>query len=543
MLSRAALLTLFWLSGAAGLALEVVWLRRLHLLFGGTALAVAAVTAAFMAGLGLGSLLAARRGDHSTRPLWWYGVLEIGIGLYALAIPALLELALPVYAVFGGWFAGMPLLLDAVRFGLAFLVLAPVTTAMGATLPLLVRQLSASGGVGINTGVLYAANTFGALAGVCLAGYWLLPALGERATTFLAASIDGAVGIGAVCWALRSHPLVPAQPVQAEVAPPPDHRLILAVVGVTGFASLACQVAWTRLIAMLLGSSVYAFTCIVAAVLAGISLGSAVSRWLPDRWAKGRTAALGGAALLAALGVLAGSACVNRLPWTIYDLVLRAGPNGYWLVQLGIAGLLILPAAVCFGAAPPLAIRALDPDPQSASRWVGRAWAANTVGALAGAGLGGLILVPWLGMQATLSFGAWCVVIAAVAAIVRLPLGKPVAAAGLIATVVLWAVPPAWSPTLLISQPYVLAGGVESESEMFTDAAEYAGYQGEALHRPLFHREGSSATVTVTETPEHLVLQVRWTANPTPPPSRTWTRSSSWPTSPCCSTPGRSRSW
>lgn len=507
--ARLGLLTLFGLSGAAGLALEVVWMRRLHLLFGGTALAVAAVTAAFMAGLGIGSVLAGTRGDRSARPLWWYGVLEIGIAVYALAIPLLLALALPVYALFGGWFAGMPLVLDGVRFALAFAVLAPATTAMGATLPLLVRHLSASGNVGLNTGALYAANTFGALIGVCLAGYVLLPGIGESATTWLAASIDAAVGAGALLWARRT-PLLAAAPPDdpAAAAAPPHHRLILVVVGVTGFASLACQVAWTRLIAMLLGSSVYAFTCIVAAVLAGISVGSVVSRHLPERWARGRTGALACTTLLGALAVLAGSACVNRLPWTVYDLVLWAGPDGYWLVQLAIASVLILPAAICFGAAPPLAIRALAPDPQRASRWVGRTWAANTVGALLGAGLGGLLLLPTLGMQATLSVAAGLATAVAVAAVRRETRGAAWAVAGAVAAMLLWGVTPGWSPNLLVSQPYVLASEVAAEADAYASAHAYAKHQSDALQQPLFHVEGNSATVSVMENSFHLLLQV-----------------------------------
>src|SRR5271166_5560474 len=82
----------FFFSGFSSLIYEVVWMRRLALFFGGDIYSAAFTLSAFMGGLTLGSLLAARYTDRLRRHLVWYGLLEILIGIYALLFPAFLNL-------------------------------------------------------------------------------------------------------------------------------------------------------------------------------------------------------------------------------------------------------------------------------------------------------------------------------------------------------------------------------------------------------------------------------------------------------------------
>src|SRR5437763_6627672 len=89
----------FVLSGATGLIYEVLWARMLGLVFGATTFAVSTVLAAFMGGLALGSAWAGRVGPKIRRPLRAYGLLEIGVALYALAVPALFRAADGFYAL------------------------------------------------------------------------------------------------------------------------------------------------------------------------------------------------------------------------------------------------------------------------------------------------------------------------------------------------------------------------------------------------------------------------------------------------------------
>src|SRR5688572_33345253 len=82
-------LVCFFLSGASGLILEMLWTRELTLVFGSTTLAVSTVLTAFMGGLGLGSALAARFADRLKSPVRAYAIAEVAIGLYALLVPVI----------------------------------------------------------------------------------------------------------------------------------------------------------------------------------------------------------------------------------------------------------------------------------------------------------------------------------------------------------------------------------------------------------------------------------------------------------------------
>ena len=194
----AAVAVCFFLSGATGLIYEVLWTRILGLVFGHTVFAITTVLAAFMAGLGLGSYWFGGIADRQGHPLRLYGVLEIGIGIYALLTPVFFSRAegvyISLYRYFGLSFSAFSL----AQFCLIFLILLLPTTLMGATLPVLsrffVREIQGLGG---QIGRLYALNTFGAVLGTYASGFHLIPLLGVRRTLLLAAVIN--IGIGILC--------------------------------------------------------------------------------------------------------------------------------------------------------------------------------------------------------------------------------------------------------------------------------------------------------------------------------------------------------
>src|SRR5436190_13342824 len=194
----------FVLSGATGLIYEVLWARMLGLVFGATTIAVSAVLTAFMGGLALGSALAAKLARRVTRPLRVYALIEIGIGLYALMVPLLFRLADYVYA--GFWqrvhvgFYGFA----SFRFVLAALVLLFPTALMGATLPVLAATMRRFGDQrAAVVAKLYSLNLTGAIVGTIAAGFFLLPALGVRATTQIAALGNLLIGIAAIIYDRR----------------------------------------------------------------------------------------------------------------------------------------------------------------------------------------------------------------------------------------------------------------------------------------------------------------------------------------------------
>ena len=274
--SLAFVYVLFFASGLASLADEVVWFKLLDLTFGVTTLATATLLAVFMAGLGLGSAWTARRAPGVARPMFAYGLVEAGIGLFALATPLLFSAVDAAYVAGYRAAGGAPAALFAVRFVLSALALLPPTFLMGASYPLLSRRVETDGR-GIASGLLYAVNTAGAVAGTALCGFWAIRRIGVHATLVASACLSLAVAVAALLASSGS-----AEPGEQETAPaggPPDaapaERAALAAAAITGVAALADEVLWTRVLVLHLGSSVYSFSLMLAVYLAGVVLGTA----------------------------------------------------------------------------------------------------------------------------------------------------------------------------------------------------------------------------------------------------------------------------
>src|SRR5215204_1164681 len=278
-------LLLFFGTGACGLVYQQLWVRLLSLVFGVTVYAVSTVLASFFAGLALGSFFAGRLVDRARRPLQWYGVAEILVGLAALGTMAALSAVERAYVGMAGGLPDSVPVLTVVRFVLSFTVLLVPATLMGASLPIVVRSaLVRSGHLGERVSLLYATNTAGAIGGAVLAGFWLI---GERGLTFsfrLAAVVNIAVGLAAVLgsrrWETDRRQIEPSAAPRRTVErtgptlPEGTRRIVLAVFTISGFVSLALEVVWFRVLALYLESTTYAFTIMLATVLGGIALGS-----------------------------------------------------------------------------------------------------------------------------------------------------------------------------------------------------------------------------------------------------------------------------
>src|ERR1044072_5796042 len=194
-----AILLCFFASGMSGLVYQVVWVRELVLGFGATTFAVSTVLTAFMGGLALGSFYFGRRSETITRPLRLYGLLEIGIGIYGLAVPFIFATLPSIYHPIWQWLQLSFFALSIVRFLFAALVLILPTALMGATLPVLSNYYARDSRlIGLRVGALYSLNTFGAVLGAAATGFVLIPMLGMHATTALAASINILLGLVAL---------------------------------------------------------------------------------------------------------------------------------------------------------------------------------------------------------------------------------------------------------------------------------------------------------------------------------------------------------
>jgi len=187
-------LSCFFLSGASGLILELLWTRMLTLVFGSTALAVSTVLTAYMGGLGLGSYLAGKISDRLKDPVRAYAMAEAAIGAYALLVPWIIG----YYPGLNQWlwstFGDRYTLLSVLRFVASAGLLIVPTTLMGATMPILARYFVSRrfelGRISLRLGTLYAVNLFGAVGGSFMAGFIFLPMVGVRSTNRIAAAFD-----------------------------------------------------------------------------------------------------------------------------------------------------------------------------------------------------------------------------------------------------------------------------------------------------------------------------------------------------------------
>jgi spermidine synthase len=399
----AILLLLFFGSGVCGLIYQVLWLRLLALVFGVTVYAASTVLAAFMAGLATGSALADRVIARVGRPLVVFGVAEILIGVSALLTPVALDAATGLYARLYPLTGGSLPVLTAARLVTGFVVLLVPTILMGMTLPVLSASTLVRGSsFGTRVSALYAINTAGAVTGAVLTGFYLIGAIGIQNSFLLGATINVLVGIVSLILAKRVDETVAVSSVRPEVgagvraAWVPGARVIGAVVGISGLVTLALEIVWFRTLVQYLTATTYAFTTMLATVLAGIAIGGAMAARLlrtPRDW----TAALALIQVAASLLVLASAIFLGRS----YAAGWRTGGE----VQASAAA--ILPVAILMGLGFPIAIHlAVAGDRRDSAtrlaRRVGRLYSTNVVGAIIGALLGGFLLLPLLGARRAL---------------------------------------------------------------------------------------------------------------------------------------------
>ena len=490
---RGLFLLLFALSGMSGLIYQVIWARQLTLVFGATSPAITTVLVSFMLGLGVGSHAAGRLTWRLGHPLRAYALIELGIAVYAVAFPFLLELLTLAHVPVFRLLIETPVALGAVRVFLAAAIMLPPTVLMGASLPVLTRALVRDGSsVGREVGMLYGLNTLGGAAGVYLGTFFLLPSVGLTSGLLSAAALNGVVGGLAWVGARRWQPS-PAAPRETALLASPRRWAVLVAFGCSGLAALGYEVVWTRLLVLLFGSSVYAFAVMLAGFLLGLGLGGVVGGWLT---ARAGSPAFQAAALQVIIGVsvLAGAPWFDRLP-SLFLEAFRITGGSWWALTtfefLIALGLMIVPTTA-MGAAFPVVTRLLGTR-HGAERSVGDAYAVNTMGAILGAAATGFALIPWFGLRGSLVALASANTVAACLLLAdATPSGAwrrwalPVPAVALAVAV---SALPAWSVKALSSGVYVYAD-------------RYAAGGFERLLEPqrvLFYREGATATVAVME--------------------------------------------
>jgi len=422
--SRLLLYVCFFLSGLTALVYQLLWFRELHHIFGSTLYSASAVLVGFMGGLGAGSLLIGRWADRHRSPAQLYGILELGVGLWALLTPALFAGVAHAYASLQGWleWAPGPALLLKLLFSLPILLVP--TVLMGGTLPTLARAMTRwDTGVHDELGRLYGVNTLGAMAGAALTGFVLLEALGTRSPLFLAAALN--IGVGALIWLRVRRWEADSAPGADDSATPSDGsgdrprpepvplapaatpatarwavRFATAGIAATGAASMLFELVWTRALAVLSGASAYSFTLVLTVVLAGLGSGGALYGLFARRRAP---RALDYAFVLLLLALSAGITVptLGLLPrWMLYlRQIPGLGFGDHMLVQFGVAALLLLPSTLLMGIGLPMAMGVVARSREALGVTVGRLYLVNTVAGVLSSLVGGFVLLTVLGGQ------------------------------------------------------------------------------------------------------------------------------------------------
>jgi spermidine synthase len=395
------LLLLFAGSGCSALIYEIVWYQLLQLAIGSTAVSLGVLLATFMGGLCVGSVGLPRLGFARRHPLRIYAVLEVGIALCGILVLFGLPYIDRVYVA--GAEHGMPGML--LRGLISAVCLLPPTVLMGASLPAIVRWVESTPRGVSWWGLLYGGNTLGAVFGCLLAGFYLLRIYNTATATYVAVAINLVVAAMSFWLAART----PAQAAAPASEDPVQPRIegaaqwtVYVTIALSGACALGAEVVWTRLMGMMLGSTVYVFSIILAVFLIGLALGSGGGSWLVRavRGAPGARLALGWCQVLLTLGIAWTAYMIaDSLPYWPINPLLAISP--WHTFQLDMVRCLwaILPPAILWGASFPLALGAVASPGDDPGRLVGGIYAANTLGAIVGALSVSLALIPWIGTR------------------------------------------------------------------------------------------------------------------------------------------------
>jgi spermidine synthase len=409
------LFLLFFLSGLSGLIYESIWSRYIRLFVGSAATAQILVLSLFMGGMSIGALVAGRHIRRLRKPIVAYGIIEGIIGLYALAFPWVQGVATRwaydvLFPALGGGAA-----VGFAKWGLAAALILPPCVLLGTTFPLmsvgiLRRDLKNSGAI---LSFLYFTNSFGASIGALLAGFALVGTLGLPGSL----AVAGALNLFIMVVAIRDR--TPSAPIEAREPPRAGASglsargyvwLYLAVALGTGLSSFMYEIGWIRLLSMILGSATHSFEVMLSAFVLGLALGGL---WVRKRMDKFRRPEL----VLAIVQLIMGFSAVATLP--AYRIAVEAmgfamssdEPRtlmmwyGFNLLRYLLCLLIMLPATFCAGMTLPLLTHVMlkRGQPESA---VGNVYGVNTLGAIAGAVLAGLVLLPIVGLKGVIVIGA-----------------------------------------------------------------------------------------------------------------------------------------
>ncbi len=410
-------------SGIAGLVYEVLWARYLSMIFGNTAYAHTLVLATFMGGLALGSFFLGGLADKVKDRLAFYGWVEIGIAVFCIFTPDLFAFAKTIYLSAAKMYGLGHFGITAVKFAIGAVIILPPTILMGGTIPILSKYVIRTHSIrGEGVARLYYINSFGAVTGTVLAGFYFIRTFGLEFSVNIAALTNMAVGAAVIVlkniykgsaflnvpdeYAAESYKETPEEGGELEKG-----TVKLAVFGIflSGFIAMLYEIVWIRLLSTILGSSTYSFSLMLAAFIAGITIGALiVSRKMPG--SRNAFLLFGVSELLIGISLVMVIPVYEKLPLVFVNLsgIFSRKEETFFfysLIEFLIAFFVMLPATVFLGMTLPLVSKIASRRMRVLGKDIGAVFASNTLGNILGALVTGLVIMPFLGVKNTLELG------------------------------------------------------------------------------------------------------------------------------------------
>lgn len=373
----------------------MVWLKKLHLIFGVTTPSIVAILVAFMAGLSLGSFFIGKYSKKIKNPFLIYGILEGAIGIYALFMDLFFNIMDKLFIVFYNSLSESPLFFDFLRFLLSLFVLLIPTFLMGGTLPLLVQGTeSLDKNFSKRTGLLYGVNTLGAFTGTFLSTFFTIPAYGFKITNLIAVFLNFTIFFIALFLKNKENHLEKPE-IQGEKL----KKYLIYIVFFMGFTSFGYEILWNRILILHTGSNVYAYGLVLCNILLGIGIGS-IFYTILSKNIKNPTKTLGIIELLLGIfGFLQIYLFLNltdiltffaKMPWN------KASHQIFGSLFLGSSLCLLFPSLI-MGFSFPLSVKIFFSERKTPGMISGKVYGVNTLGCITGTIITGLILVPSTG--------------------------------------------------------------------------------------------------------------------------------------------------
>ncbi|MGB9596799.1 MAG: fused MFS/spermidine synthase, partial [Candidatus Poribacteria bacterium] len=522
----------FFISGISGLIYEVIWTRLLGLVFGNTTFANSTVLTAYMAGLALGSYLSTKYVDRLKNPLKSYAYLEIGIGIYCFLIPFIIKTLGHIYIPIQRAFELSFYPLSLIRFVLCFVVLLFPTTLMGATLPIFSRFYVEQGeSFGYGVGKVYSVNTFGAFVGTFLSGFFMIAYLGVSKSINIA--VAGNIFAAIVCLLIAYKLYKPVTEIQKaktvrskikqksvkvvtiQQGKPSKRQQIMLVVlmialGLSGFSAMVYEVAWARTLVMIIGSSTYAFSIMLATFLIGIAIGSFIFSLINKRksvnllWFAVVQLLIGfSAILLLPLFQSMPSYFVDLFAHFVRDYVffgLRISSyTVFELVRFIVCFLMMILPTILLGSLFPMVTQIVTRDYSELGRKVGTVYSVNTLGNILGSFMAGFILIPTIGIQHSIILAGLLNILAGCGVIIvhqipKLAYRSVISSASAIMGIITVIAIPSWDEMIMSS-------GSAAYAPMYAklNAQERKlNFKG-VNEKLLFYKEGTDSTIAVKE--------------------------------------------